>query len=97
MTTIRILSDQKDMSEMIRSAIAAEIKRLEIGLKKTEKEIRAFEDKYKVSSEMFSARFGAEDLHGGDEEYIRWEGELEIRQRILENLKRLKEIEYVSG
>lgn len=97
MTTIRILSDQKDIHEIIRSAILAEIKRLEIGLKKTEKEIKGFEDKYKISSEVFSARFGAEDLHGGDEEYIRWEGELKIRQRILEDLKRLEEIEYVSG
>ena len=46
MTTIRILSDQKDMPEIIRSAIVAEIKRLQVGLKRTEKEIRAFEDKY---------------------------------------------------
>jgi len=97
MTTIRIVSDQKEMSEIIKSAISAEIKRLEIGLKKTEKEIKAFEDKYKVSSESFSAQFEAEDLHGGDMEYVRWEGELKIRQRILEDLKRLEEIEYVSG
>ncbi|MEW6003580.1 MAG: hypothetical protein AB1638_13165 [Nitrospirota bacterium] len=97
MTTIRISSDQKEVAEMIRSAISAEVKRLEIGLKKTEKEIKAFEDKYKVSSEVFLARFGAEDLHGGDEEYVRWEGELKVRQRILEDLKRLEEIEYVSG
>jgi uncharacterized protein YydD (DUF2326 family) len=97
MTTIKIVSYQKDMPEIIRSAISAEIKRLGIGLKKTEKEIKAFEDKYKASSEVFSAQFGAEDLHGGDEEYVRWEGELKIRQRILEDLKRLEEIEYVSG
>ena len=97
MTTIRILTDQEGMSEMIRSAILAEIKRLEIGLKKTEKEIRAFENKYKVSSEVFLAQFAAEDLHGGDEEYVRWEGELKVRQGIREDLKRLEEIEYVSG
>ena len=97
MTTIKILSDQKDMPEIIRSAILAEIKRLEMGLKKTEKEIKAFEDKYKISSEVFSDQFGAEDLPGGDEEYVKWEGELKVHQRILEDLKRLKEIEYVSG
>ena len=97
MTTIRILSDQKDLSEVIKSAVVAEIRRLEIGLKKTEKEIRAFEDKYKVSSEVFVTQFGAEDLCEGDEEYVRWEGELKVRQRILEHLKKLEEIEYVSG
>lgn len=97
MTTIRIISDQKEMPEIIRSAILAEIKRLEIGLKKTEREIKEFENKYKVSSELFLAKFGAEDLNGRDEEYVRWEGELKVRQRILEDLKRLEEIEYVSG
>jgi hypothetical protein len=29
-------------------------------------------------------------------EYIRWAGELMIRDRILEDLKRLKDIEYVA-
>lgn len=39
----------------------------------------------------------AQDLKGGDEEYIRWTGELKIRERVLEDLKRLKNIEYVSN
>jgi len=97
MTTIKILSDEKGASDIIRSAILAEIKRLEIGLKKTETEIKEFEKKYKVSSDVFLARLGAEDLNGRDEEYVQWEGELKVRQRILEDLKKLQEIEYVSG
>jgi uncharacterized protein YydD (DUF2326 family) len=97
MTTIKILSDGKDASDIIRSAILAEVKRLEIGLKKTETEIKEFEKKYKVSSDFFLSQLGAEDLNGGDEEYVRWEGELKVRQKILEDLKRLQDIEYVSG
>jgi hypothetical protein len=49
-----------------------------------------------VDSETFLRRYTAEDLSGQDEEYIRWAGELRIRERILEDLGKLKEIEYVS-
>jgi hypothetical protein len=96
MTIIKIESNQANVPQIVKSAIWTEIKRLEIGLSRTEKEIRGFEDKYRVDSETFLKRYTAEDLSGQDEEYIRWAGELRIRERILEDLGKLKEIEYVS-
>lgn len=96
MTIIKIESNQANVPQIVKSAIWTEIKRLEIGLSRTEKEIRGFEDKYRVDSETFLRRYAAEDLSGQDEEYIRWAGELRIRERILEDLGKLKEIEYVS-
>jgi hypothetical protein len=96
MTIIKIESNQANVPQIVKSAIWTEIKRLEIGLSRTEKEIRRFEDKYRVDSETFLRRYTAEDLSGQDEEYIRWAGELRIRERILEDLGKLKEIEYVS-
>jgi hypothetical protein len=96
MTIIKIESNQANVPQIVKSAIWTEIKRLEIGLSRTEKEIRGFEDKYRVDSETFLRRYTAEDLSGQDEEYIRWAGELRIRERILEDLGKLKEIEYVS-
>ena len=96
MTIIKIESNQTNVPQIVKSAIWTEIKRLEIGLSRTEKEIRGFEDKYRVDSETFLRRYAAEDLSGQDEEYIRWAGELRIRERILEDLGKLKEIEYVS-
>lgn len=97
MTTLKIVSDREDITDIVRSAISAEIKRLEIGLKKTDDEIKKFEEKYKISSEIFLREFTAEDLKGGDEEYIRWAGELKIRERILGDLKKLRDIEYVAN
>ena len=41
--------------------------------------------------------FTAENLKGGDDEYIRWTGELKIRDRILEDLNKLRDIEYVTN
>ncbi len=97
MTKLKIISDKEGLSDIIQSAISAEIKRIEFGLNMTNKEIRRFEDEYKVSSELFSAQFTAEDLKGRDDEYIRWAGELKIRERILAILTKLKDIEYVSN
>ena len=97
MRKLKVISDKEDISDIIKSAISAEIKRLEIGLNMTNKEIKKFEDEYNIPSEVFLTQFTAEDLKGGDDEYIRWAGELKIRERILEDLKKLRDIEYVSN
>ncbi len=96
MVTLEIKSDIEDTETIIRSAINAGIKRLEIGLNKTDKEIRKFEDKYKISSDIFIRKYSAEDMDGGDDEYISWMGEIKIREKINEELNKLKEIEYVT-
>jgi uncharacterized protein YydD (DUF2326 family) len=97
MAKVKIISDKKDITDVIKSAISSEIKRLEIGLKRTNKEIKRLEEEYSTSSEVFLKKFTAEDLKGGDDEYIRWAGELKIKDRILNELKKLKDIEYVAN
>ena len=97
MVKLKIISDKEDVTDVIKSAISAEIKRLEIGLNRTNREIKRFEEEYKVSSEVFLKELTAEDLKGGDDEYIRWAGELKIKDRILDELKKLKDIEYVAN
>lgn len=77
--------------------MSAEIKGLEVGLNSTNKEIEKFEGQYKIASENFLRNFTADDLRGDDDEYIKWAGELKIRDRILEDLKRLKDIEYAAN
>lgn len=97
MIKLKIQSEANDSAvEIIKSAIAAEIKRHEIGLQKTEKQIRQFEQTYNIPSEKFLAEFAAEDMKKKDAEYVEWAGELRIRDRIAADLKRLREIEYVA-
>jgi len=36
----------------------------------------------------------AEDLEGGDDEYVRWAGEYKLIQRLQEKLLKLQEISY---
>ena len=97
MTKLQIQSDTEESAvDIIRVAISAEIKRLEIGLQRTERKIEKFEKEYRVSSEVFKEKFAAEDMKRGDEEYIEWAGELKMREKILMDLKNLKDIEYVT-
>ncbi len=90
MIRLEIKSDFEDPELFIKPAVYSEIKRLEIGLFKTDKEIKKFEDKYQTSSDLFVREYAAEDLDGGDDEYVSWLGEVKIRQKIAEELSRLR-------
>lgn len=96
MVTLQITSDQQQVLPIIQSAIVAKVKRIEIGLKKTEQEIQKFETKYHISSEQFMDAYTADDLEGGDDDYVSWMGELKLRQAIWEELQLLQNIEYVT-
>lgn len=96
MVQLQVISDQQHALPVIQSAIAAKVKRIEIGLRKTEQEIQKFESKYHIDSEQFMSDCAAEDLDGGDDEYVSWMGELQLREAIREELHLLSNIEYVT-
>ncbi len=97
MIRLQIQSDsQEGAMEIIRSAIMAETSRLELGMRATERHIQFFEDRYHVTSVDFLRNFAAEDLTGGDREYVCWAGELKLRERIASQLETLKGIQYAS-
>ncbi|QTA83364.1 Uncharacterized protein dnl_57660 [Desulfonema limicola] len=92
---MQIISDRSNAIPIIQNAIEAKMKRTEIGFRKTEQEIRRFEKKYNMLSDKFLNSCTADDLTGGDEDYISWIGELKLREALLEELKTLHEIEYI--
>ena len=98
MTVLQIKSDPNSNAvDIIKTAIETELKRLEMGLQKTDRQIARFEKEYKISSETFLSKFTAEDMKNADPEYIAWAGELKIKERLLSDIKRLKEIQYVTN
>jgi hypothetical protein len=98
MTRLKIQSDSKDKAlDMVKAAVGAEIRRMELGLEKTNRRINRFEKRYGISSDHFRRRFSAEDMKKGDDEYVRWAGELMIRDRIESDLKQLKDIRFVAA
>ncbi len=84
MIRLQIISDKNNIIPVIQDAMAAKMKRTEIGFRKTEQEIRKFEKKYNISSDDFLMTYTAEDLTGGDEDYISWMGELKLREALLD-------------
>ena len=99
MLQLQIKSDSPDVEivqNLVQSAIDSEIKNLKRSIEKTNKLLMEFEAKYQVSSEFFFAKWTAEDLTGGDEEYVSWAGEIKIKQKLTNSLQKLEAIEYVT-
>lgn len=82
---------------LIKSAVEAEIARFELAVKMTNKRLLLFEKKYNVTSDHFMSHWAAEDLEGGDDEYVAWSGEYRLKQRLEQKLARLMEVEYVPA
>ena len=78
---------------LVRAAAASEIARLELALEMAHKRLKPFEEKYGVASEQFTAEIAAEDLEGGDDEYVQWAGEYKLMCDLKEKLAQLREIQ----
>ena len=99
MIQLEIKSDSPDIyivKNLVQTAIESEIKNLKRSLEKTNKLLMEYEEKYKISSDFFLTHWTAEDMEGGDEEYISWVGEIKIREKLTNSLEKLQTIEYVT-
>ena len=90
------LPDIENIQNLIKTAIESEIKNLQRSLSKTNQILLKFEEKYQVSSDFFIDYWTAEDLEGGDDEYVSWAGEIQIKNKLINALQKLETIEYVS-
>ena len=97
MNTIYIEPTQnKQVLHLVEEAVRGEIARLELALELARRRLAPFENKYGISSEKFTASMTAEDLSGGDNEYVQWAGEYKLMQRLEEKLRQLKELRFGS-
>ena len=96
MSTIYIEPVRKtaEVLYLVQSAIKSEVTRLELALRLARGRLAPFEQEYGVASEYFISEMAAEDLKGGDDEYVRWAGEYKLMQRLQEKLRQLREINY---
>ncbi|MCT7990885.1 hypothetical protein [Laspinema olomoucense] len=84
------------VTDLIKRAIASELDRLEKSLKFTKKRLHYFEDKYNQPSHQLKSKLRAEDMEGGDLEYLEWAGEYQLFLELEEQIKVLKSLEYVN-
>jgi len=84
------------VKELVKNAIASELCRLENSQKLARNRLDYFEEKYQQRSSLFQDTVAAEDMEGGDLEYVEWMGEYQFFLELEEKIQSLKSLEYVS-
>jgi hypothetical protein len=95
MLQLQIKSDSSDIESiqnLVKTAIESEIKNLQRSLRKTNQILLKFEEKYQTSSDFFIDHWTEEDLEGGDDEYVSWTGEIQIKRKLINALEKLEAI-----
>ena len=96
MTTIYAepIQEANSILSLVKAAVDSEVARLGLALEVAEKRLAPFEQKYHIASDKFMDHLTADDLEGGDDEYITWAGEYQLKQRLQTKLQKLQAIQY---
>jgi hypothetical protein len=84
----------KESARTVLSAIEAYKARLQTSIARTQRRLLQFEQKYGVTTPDFLANMTAEDLEGGDMEYVEWAGEAQIMSGLQAELTELEDVRY---
>lgn len=98
MTRIRIEETGSDTEalRLLRTAVESKLVHIRLGIEATRARLQEFERRYGIPSEEMIMKTTAENLTGGDLDYVEWAGEWKILQQLTEDLKRLETIEYAD-
>ncbi len=72
---------------------------LRAGIQRTRRNLAVFEQRYGVTTAAFLLDMAAEDLAGGDLEYVEWAGEAGLLERLENELRELENVrsEFPDG
>ncbi len=87
------LSDRQGAQAVIH-ALESYKTRLRASIERTQRRLTEFERRYGVTTMHFLNKMTAEDLAGGDLEYVEWAGEAIILDGIERELKELENARY---
>jgi len=87
------LSD-KQAAHSVLQAIESYKARLRAAIERTESRLRDFEQRYGFSTSEFLEEKTAEDLPGGDLEYVEWAGEAKLLEGLKAELRELEDARY---
>ena len=98
MTRIRVEDRDAggEASRLLRTAVESKVRRLRLGIEATEAHLRALESRHGRPSTQAMATAAAEDLAGGDLDYVEWLGEWRMLQQLKQDLGQLEAIEYAD-
>jgi len=81
-------------AQTVLQALDAYKKRLRAGIERTKRHLTEFEARYEVDTAHFLNEMAAEDLEGGDLEYVEWAGEAKLLEGLEAELLELEDARY---
>lgn len=81
-------------AQTILNALDAYKAKLRASIERTRRNLRHFEQRYGVTTAKFLQEMAAEDLAGGDLEYVAWAGEAKLLEGLEAELKDLEDVRY---
>lgn len=85
---------EKQGAQPVLQAIEAYKARLRAGIDRTRRRLSQFEQRYGVDTAHFMQEMAAEDLEGGDLEYVEWAGEAKLLEGLEMELRELVHARY---
>jgi hypothetical protein len=85
---------EKRGTQPILQAIESYKARLRSGIERTRSRLAWFEERYGVDTAHFLQEMTAEDLEGGDMEYVEWAGEAKLLEGLETELRELEHARY---
>jgi hypothetical protein len=81
-------------AQPVLQAIESYKARLRASIKRTQRRLTQFEQRYGVDTASFLQKMTAEDLEGGDLEYVEWAGEAKLLEGLEAELTELEHARY---
>lgn len=95
MTTQMVIEfKEKTGIQPVLQAIETYKRRLQTGIARSMRHLAQFEQQYGVDTAYFLREMAAEDLTGGDLEYVEWAGEAKLLEGLVDELKGLEYAHY---
>ncbi|MFQ6093009.1 MAG: hypothetical protein ACE5OR_10060 [bacterium] len=88
MTQLIIGSKNKNLVPLLNGAVKNELRVIDVGISKTQRNLKDFEKKFRTTSEEFYQQFQKGEM-GDSEDFVRWAGEYETLKKLLQDRKLL--------
>lgn len=85
---------RKQTAQSVMKALDLYKARLRSGIERTQRRLADFESRYHVTTAHFLKKMTAEDLTGGDMEYVEWAGESKLLAGLEDELGELEHAHY---
>jgi hypothetical protein len=94
MSGLRLVSTRKrQLKPLVEAAIANELRLIEAGVRRTEKRLHEFEEKYNLGTQKFISRYENDELEE-TLDFDEWIGEFKMLTRLREKVDTLRDIRF---